>query len=275
MNADTIGAVSGAKGVMLATVLAAMLSAAVLIGMLTAPVANAQAGSQDTGPTPEQIVQRRYEQARPRTAIPFDPKDFAKFSGYYEFPSQQILHIFREGDRYLSQLPLQPQVEIYPDSQTEFFIMVVPAQISFLLTPAGQVSGLVLHQNGLLQTATKVSEQTAQNVEASLQARIKADRPSPGTEAAARRTIEAQQAGHPNYREMAPGLAALAQLQQPLIEPMLQQLGALKSLTFKRVSPTGMDIYDATFAGGALQVVIAPLASNGRIISFGMRRPPP
>jgi len=224
--------------------------------------------------TPQQILQRRYEQARPRTAISLKPADFDKFAGYYLVPGVgQVLHVYRQGDDYLMRgsLSVAP-VEIYPDSPTEFFVKVAPVQISFNLA-GGQVTGAVVHQGGLLQTLDRISAQKAQEANAELQARIKRDEPSPGTEAAARNLIETQEAGHPDYQQMAPNLAAVAQLQQSVMQRVFRTLGPLQSLKFKKVAPSGLDIYDAAFAHGNMQVVISPLSSDGKVSAFAITRP--
>jgi hypothetical protein len=47
---------------------------------------------------------------------------------------------------------------IYPTSETEFFCKVVDAQISFKKNPRGEIDALVLHQNGIDQTAERVKD---------------------------------------------------------------------------------------------------------------------
>ncbi len=42
----------------------------------------------------------------------------------------------------------QPAVELYAESETEFFVEVVDAQITFVFNDAGEVESLVLHQGG-------------------------------------------------------------------------------------------------------------------------------
>lgn len=267
--------VTAAKRALLVTALAAALVVPLLVGIVSTPAADAQEASSDSPITPQQIQQNRYEQARPRTAIPFKPADFDKFVGYYLLSgTYTVIHISRQDDHYLLQPNLAPAaVDIYPDSPTEFFLKLAPAQVSFNLAQGGQVTGLVMHEGGLLQPLSRISARRAQEVQAELQERIKQDKPGSGTEAAARRLIETQEAGQIDYRKMMPNLAALAQLQQPLMQRMFQTLGPLKSLKFRRVAPSGLDIYDATFTKGNMQVVIGPLTSDGKVTAFAITRP--
>ncbi len=274
LSGAPVSRVTAAKSALLVAALAAGVVVPLLFGLASAPTAAAQDASSGGAVTPQQIEQQRYEQARPRTAIPFKSSDFDKFVGYYLVPDMdQVLHIYRQGDDYLMEgsLSVAP-VEIYPDSPTEFFVKVAPVQISFNLT-GGRVTGLVVHTGGLLQTLDRISAQRAQEAQADLQARVKQDKPSPGTEAAARNLIETQEAGHPDYQKMAPNLAALAQLQQPVMQRAFQALGPLQSLEFKKVAPSGLDVYDATFAHGNMQVVISPLTPDGKVSSFLITRP--
>jgi len=266
--------VTAAKRALLVMTLAAVAIVPLLFGMLSAPAAAAQAASSTSTVTPQEILQRRYEQARPRTAIPFKPSDFDKFAGYYLVPDMdQVLHVYRQGDDFVMQgsLSVAP-VEIYPDSPTEFFVKVAPLQISFNVGQGGQATSLVVHNGGLLQTLERISADKARQVQAALQERIKQDKPSPGTEAAARRIIDTQEAGHADSSLMTPNLAAMAQLQNSIMQRMYQSLGPLQSLKFDKVAPTGLDIYDATFAHGNMQVVVGPLTSDGKVSAFAVTR---
>lgn len=271
-----VARVTAAKRALLIGTLGVALAVPLLLGLSSAPAADAHDATANRIVTPQQILQRRYEQARPRTAIAFNPAGFEKFVGYYEVPDvDQVLHVYRQGDDFFmrSSLGLSP-VQIYPDSPTEFFVKVAPVQISFNLAPGGQVTGLVVHSGGLLQTLRRISAHRAQEVHAELQERIKQDKPSAGTEAAARHLIEAEEAGHPDYQAMMPNLAGLARLQEPVMRGMFQTLGTLKSLEFKKVAPSGANIYRATFAHGTVKVVIAPLTSDGKISGFAITRAP-
>jgi D-alanyl-D-alanine carboxypeptidase len=63
-------------------------------------------------------------------------------------PSIYILSVTREGDRLMTQATGQQKVEIFPSSDTEFFLKVVDARITFVKDPDGKVNQLVLRQNG-------------------------------------------------------------------------------------------------------------------------------
>jgi len=48
----------------------------------------------------------------------------------------------------MTQATGQEKVEIFPSSETEFFLKVVDAQITFVRGPGATVDQLVLHQGG-------------------------------------------------------------------------------------------------------------------------------
>jgi len=48
----------------------------------------------------------------------------------------------------MTQATGQQQFEIFPSSETEFFLKVVDARITFVRGPDGAVDQLVLHQGG-------------------------------------------------------------------------------------------------------------------------------
>lgn len=273
MNGRTTLRMNAAQKLLLALA-AAGIAVPVLCGVLTVSVTSAQTSPAAAVPTQAEIAQRGDEQSRPRTAVPFDPKKFDRYVGYYELSATMFFHIFRNQDRYFLQLTGQPSVEVYPESETKFFATVVAAQISFVIDARKQVTALVLHQNGYERPAKRIDESVVKQVEAALNRRIENNAPSPGTEASLRRYIDALEKGQPNYGEMSPMLAAAVRQQLPTIRQIIQKVGAFQSLTFKGVGRDGLDVYDATFTHGQLEWRIAPLSADGKAESRGFRELP-
>ncbi|HEY3784830.1 MAG TPA: M56 family metallopeptidase [Steroidobacteraceae bacterium] len=244
----------------------ASVAAPLLYGFLSVAALSASAVVQTGAPTSAEIAHRLYEQTRPQKEVPFKPDEFDKYTGYYRFGDADVFfHVFRQGDRYLTQLTGQGPVEVFPESPSKFFATVVAAQISFETGPGGTVTGLVLHQNGYRQRAAKVSQATYEAAGAQLQRRINDKIPSPGTKASLLRWIRSVEDGRPNYDDTEPGLAAAARAQAPKIEAGFHQLGAFKSLSFVRVDPNGWNVYQGVFAHGRTEIHIAPLAPDGKV----------
>ncbi len=83
-----------------------------------------------------------------RTAAKVDPALYDAYVGEYELAPGFVLTVTRDGDRLLTQATGQSQVEIFPSSETEYFLKVVDARITFVRGPGGKVDQLVLHQGG-------------------------------------------------------------------------------------------------------------------------------
>ena len=249
------------------------LSASLLMAPLVVAAQTVNADPQSrTVVTPERVTELRAEQAAPRTRVAFDPKNFDKFVGEYQLTSTAIVWITRDGSHYLSRLTGQTAVEIFPESQAKFFSSEVRAQISFDSDASGKVTGLVLHQGGMEQHAPRINAEAAKAVEDALLARIKANKPSPGTEAAIRHQIGSmEKTGEFDYAAMTPELAAVARSQVAIGGPLFARLGAFKSLTFKNVSQGGGDVYTAAFERGNLIWSMAPLTADGKIRGMGER----
>lgn len=210
------------------------------------------------------VEQRRLDQARPRTAVPFDPQAFDRFVGFYEL-GPAVFTVTRDGDHFFSQLTGQPAVEFFPESPTKFFAKIVAAQVSFVTDGAGRASALILHQNGLEQRAPRIDAADAKSQQAKVTAKFHSQVRDPETEPALRRHIEGLVAGSlPDDDTMAPALAAAAKEQWPRIQAAFSSLGGLRSIAFVGVNQMGWDVYNAWFENGVQHWSIL-MGQEGRI----------
>ena len=53
-----------------------------------------------------------------------------------------------EDGRLMTQATNQPKFPLFAESETSFFLKVVDAQVEFVKNDKGDVTGMVLHQNG-------------------------------------------------------------------------------------------------------------------------------
>lgn len=96
-----------------------------------------------------QIVNVLWTQNRKdRKVAPVDPKLYEAYVSEYELGPQFILAITTEGGRIFAQATGQPKVEIFPESEVDYFLTVTDAQVTFVKDAGGKVSQLVLHQGG-------------------------------------------------------------------------------------------------------------------------------
>jgi serine-type D-Ala-D-Ala carboxypeptidase/endopeptidase len=84
------------------------------------------------------------------------PKIFDGYVGRYQLAPNFILTISREGDRFFTQATGQPKIEIFAETEREYFLKVVDAQISFVIDGSGHATELILHQGGLYQRARRI-----------------------------------------------------------------------------------------------------------------------
>jgi DNA-binding transcriptional MerR regulator len=239
----------------------AFLTADELIGL--AKEANMTENTTDT------VAWRRYEQARPRTAIRLDPHRFARCAGFYRHPAGLVMTVSLEGDRFFLQLTGQPRVELFAESDSNFFLKVVPAQLTFTPGEDGRIDALILHQGGHDTVATRIDDTEAKRLVNELGERVRRGMPHPQSEATLREVLEQQQRGSVPFELLSGELVELVREQQPIISAELESKGGLQSLGFRRVGDDGVDVYEAQFAKGALQCGIG-FGQDGKVHTLWM-----
>ncbi|HTX36399.1 MAG TPA: serine hydrolase [Bryobacteraceae bacterium] len=207
-----------------------------------------------------------------RTIATVDPQTLESYVGAYQSP-RGLFTVTREGDRLFVQLSGQPKFPAFPESAREFFLKAVDAQFTFQVDAQGKATGLTLRQNGMVVPANRVEGAEAQRMEAnaaSLARRFQEQKPAPGSEAAMRRLIEELREGRPDYSQLFPEFAAVIRQGLPEAQASAKQLGAVLSVTFKRVESSGGDVYEVKFQNGTLECHIA-LTPDGKIAGMGFR----
>ncbi len=70
------------------------------------------------------------------------------YIGKYELKPGFVLTVTKEGKQLSAQATGQPAIEIYPKSETEFYLKVVNAQLEFHKNETGDVDSVTLYQGG-------------------------------------------------------------------------------------------------------------------------------
>ena len=107
------------------------------------------------------LLDRRFELSAPpppRTEVEVDPAIYEEYAGRYQLAKDILVTVTRENDQIFIQLTGQPRVEIFPESESSFFLRAVQAQVSFGRDSRDTVDHLVIHQNGLDQRAVRLAE---------------------------------------------------------------------------------------------------------------------
>ena len=84
-----------------------------------------------------------------------DPALYDAYAGEYELAPNFVLTVTREGDHLMTQATGQSKIEVFPSSETEFFLKVVDARLTFVRSAEGKVDHLILHQGGRDMMAKK------------------------------------------------------------------------------------------------------------------------
>ena len=82
------------------------------------------------------------------TEVKVDPKIYDAYAGRYELAPNLVLTISRQGDRLMAQATGQGEIQLFPESETKYFLKVVDAKVTFVKDSSGKVTKLILHQDG-------------------------------------------------------------------------------------------------------------------------------
>lgn len=235
-----------------------------LIGLLQSKIADGQSVSIDelitlarettlTDNSADAMAWRRYEQMRPRTEAEIDRSLYERYAGHYRLEDGPYYVVTHRDGRLFVRVIGQSDIEIFPESETGFFMRDLPVQVTFEPDVAGQVDSLVHHQNGLETKAGRVDASLVETAEAALKARIRDQAPVPDSEVILRRVIAEHQRGEPDYERLSPVLAALARAQIGKIRADLERAGPLRDIAFRGVNPAGWDVYEVQFQSARIE----------------------
>ena len=102
-----------------------------------------------------------YTAEKPQTLAKVDQKVFDTYVGKYDFGNPNNLYaVTREGNRYFGQAPNNPKRELFPASETRFFVPEVESQITFVKDEKGEVVELIYDQNERSRHCKRVRETT-------------------------------------------------------------------------------------------------------------------
>ena len=83
-----------------------------------------------------------------RKEISVAPSVLAQYVGVYQLAPNFEMSITTEGNSLYGQATGQPRFQLFAETETDFFLKVVDAQITFMRNVSGQVDQLILHQGG-------------------------------------------------------------------------------------------------------------------------------
>ena len=83
-----------------------------------------------------------------RTSVKVDPAILATYTGVYQLGPAFLVTVTLENGQLMAQATNQRELPLFPESPSKFFAKIVDAQLEFFATEAGQISHLILRQNG-------------------------------------------------------------------------------------------------------------------------------
>ncbi len=83
-----------------------------------------------------------------RNEIAISPAILDAYVGVYELAPNFNLSITKEGGALFAQATGQGKFQLYSETETDFFLKVTDAQVTFVKDATGKVNQIVLHQNG-------------------------------------------------------------------------------------------------------------------------------
>jgi CubicO group peptidase (beta-lactamase class C family) len=190
-----------------------------------------------------------------------------RFAGVYRLDEGSTFVVRAEGDHLVGTVLGSTPAALSPSSDHEFFARDVDAVVNFTVDADGRVSALRHRLGGWERSGIPVEESRARVIMAYAEQtarRISQQQAAPGSDAAIRKLFAGLASGKPDYEILAPPMAELTRQNLPGLESFIASLGGLKGLTFRKVTETGGDEYDADFESGALRITLA-LDEAGKI----------
>jgi CubicO group peptidase (beta-lactamase class C family) len=87
-----------------------------------------------------------------------DPAIYDAYAGRYQLGPNLFVTFTRDGNRLMTQVTGQPRFEVFPESETKFFLKVVDATVIFGKDNQGKVTHVLIRQGGVDAKALRLDE---------------------------------------------------------------------------------------------------------------------
>lgn len=102
------------------------------------------------------LFNEKYELPGESVTVKVDAKIYDSYIGEYDFGQNRMITITKEDDKLFAQRAGAPPNEMFPESETRFFLKVADVKFSFVKDSAGKVTGMILYANGQEMKGNKV-----------------------------------------------------------------------------------------------------------------------
>jgi hypothetical protein len=201
--------------------------------------------------------------------VKLDPGALARFTGGYKGRTSPSLLVAVEGGRLTGGIGNIPPVEMTAESETKFYLKT-GFEIEF---PAGSqpAAQATIRQMGRDMVAPRMSDEEynrARDSAAAFARRLKDQTAVPGGQAALTKLIAGLHAGTPVDDVLSPD--GIGRQEQDRLRQQVSAFGAVQSITFQSVFPTGGDIYTVKAENGTWEWHIW-VSAEGKIQAASMR----
>lgn len=93
-----------------------------------------------------------------RIAIEVDPFVSSMYIGEYELKPEFLLTVTKKDNQLFLQPTKQEPFELYPETETTYFLKEIDAEVTFVREGQKEVTGLIFKQNAKEMTAKKIKE---------------------------------------------------------------------------------------------------------------------
>jgi hypothetical protein len=204
--------------------------------------------------------------AEPAQAMSGTSQNLGDLGGSYKLSDLSAMTVNPNGRQLSIELSGQRTVSFFPTGNDTFSAKDVKADLRFVRNAQGQVTAVVLHQNGHEITAPRVSNVVADQINHFLAARVSGQKPFSGSENALKLLLSESD----DSNGMSPELAQVRRDQKISREKYLAKLGPVTGYEFAGVTAQGWDKYLVRHEYGTEDMVFA-LDSNGIIVGAGRR----
>lgn len=206
-----------------------------------------------------------------KTAVTLDAKLVDAYAGHYRGGRFMVWNLTRKNDHLAARQNERDVGELYPASEKEWFSTEVPVTFTFQTDSKGEVTGFTQRIGNNNNPAPRISAEEAKAIADELATKVKNKTQDPAAEVALRRNIEELRIGKPSYDRMRPGLANVTRQQLTQLQAMMTDFGAIKAVTFKDVTPAGLDVYEVAFEKGSAEFRIV-VGTDGIVETIGQRK---
>lgn len=175
--------------------------------------------------------------------------------------------ITRHHDTLVLQPPGKPGMTLEQTGEADFMLPELDLVLCFDKVEEGAARELVVWFPGMSIRLQRTDESTAKAANHALEERVREGRSMPGSADALQRLLDGFRAGAADYDAMSPQLAETARGYGVAWQVTGQYFGAIVSMEFVRVSPSGWDIYQVQHENDVHRYRLA-MGDDGKVHGF-------